>query len=72
MAEWIKLGLNLLVLIIPLIFGKKDDFYNERIKTVNKLLSQKRKDFEGMSNAEKTIAMHELVSDLNRIFELRP
>lgn len=69
--ELVKLILNLVVLIFPLIFSKKDSFYDERIKTINKLLETKKSDFEGMTKDEKSLALSSLIDDLHRIFELR-
>ena len=68
--EFVKLLLQLIILIFPFIF-KKDNFYDERVKKVNALLKKKRKNFARMNEDERSIELSNLFDDIKRIVELR-
>lgn len=68
--ELAKLILKLVILIFPFIF-RKGIPYDEGIKKLNELIDKKTKEFSGMSHEERTIALSNLVDDVNRILMLR-
>ncbi|CAK0745413.1 hypothetical protein CCP1ISM_2070003 [Azospirillaceae bacterium] len=67
-----QLILQLVVLILPIIFSKKDGFQDEKIKFFINILKTEKDKFNAMSNDEKAAALNNLHNDLHNLFQLRP